>query len=459
MSTDQENRGRWVFIPAVVFCCISPFFTILRCYARFKNDWGLGKDDWAMLVSTIFCMAMNGILIAATRYGYGKPGDSLDHFDKLKALEFFTISQIFYKVTINLTRASIVLLYLRLFPDQRFRKICRAFMVLITLYGIVTTLTTIFQCGPYVPKSWEKSNPNGTCINTTAFWYANGGISILEDFVILVLPVRTLWNLKMPRGSRVAVIALFFLWAFVAVVTTPRMIALRVTANSADPTHDISATGWTVVEANIAIICACLPSCRKLFSCVMPRFFHRSTAPRDEEIELQQRNKKHTPILLNQAQFASYPHPYHGDDVPGPSSQGVLSDFPPKAAFPGTRLPQHTGSREFDHVEHQQRSGSRLDAAGPSKSPEEGHRKPSRANSIRRSLSRASQRVRDHARNSYLKPTLEEGSSSLAQLKQPEDGRTNDSRSSLAAESTNTQSMNDEEAEYSQAAEFPTRFL
>ncbi|RDW65585.1 hypothetical protein BP5796_10277 [Coleophoma crateriformis] len=459
MSTNQVNRGHWVFIPAVVFSCLSPIFTILRYYARFQKKWDFGKDDWVILVSTVFCMAMNGILIAATCYGYGKPGESLDHFDKLKAMEFFILSQIFYKITINLTKASIVLLYLRIFPDQRFRQICRGLLVLTALYGTATTLATVFQCGPFVTKAWDTSNSNGTCINTTGFWYANAGFNILADLIILVLPIRTLCKLHMPTGPKLAVIAVFALGAFVIIATIIRMTALHVTAKSSDPTHDISATSWTIVEANVAIICACLPSCRMLLSCVLPRFFPRSTDRQVEEIELQERNKKHTPDLPNQAQFASRPLPYHGDDVPGPSSQGILSDLPPKAEIPGTGLPQHTGSREFNHIEHQESSGSRLYAAGPSKSPEEGHRMPSRANSLRRSLSKASQRVRDHTRNSYLKPTLEEGSSSLAQLKQPEDARINEGRPSLAAESMNAQSMNDEESEYLQAAESPTGFL
>lgn len=119
------------------------------------------------------------------------------------------MSQIFYKCSINLTKASILLLYLRLFVQKPFRLLCWILLGFVTAYGIATTLASTFQCNP-IPRAWNKALP-GKCLNTTIFWYTNAGFSILGDIIILVIPMPVIYSLKLRLNQKISLMFVFAL--------------------------------------------------------------------------------------------------------------------------------------------------------------------------------------------------------------------------------------------------------
>jgi hypothetical protein len=125
--------------------------------------------------------------------------------------QYFYISQFTYKISINATKASILLLYLRIFVQERFRMICWILMGFVAAFGTATTLASIFQCTP-IPRTWDKSI-KGVCLNTTIFWYTNAGFSIVGDLILLILPMPILYNLKLPLNQRLALMMVFSLGA------------------------------------------------------------------------------------------------------------------------------------------------------------------------------------------------------------------------------------------------------
>jgi len=118
-------------------------------------------------------------------------------------------SQYFYKLSINLTKASIILLYLRLFVQKPFRIACWILLGFVSVYGLATELGSILQCDP-IQRSWNKAIP-GKCINTTIFWYANAAFSILGDVIILVLPMPVIYQLKLQLNQKLSLMVVFAL--------------------------------------------------------------------------------------------------------------------------------------------------------------------------------------------------------------------------------------------------------
>jgi len=121
----------------------------------------------------------------------------------------FWVLQIFYKFTINLTKTSILLLYLRIFSAK---SVCR--WVYVTLgyvlcYAVASIFATIFQCTP-IPRIWNHGL-EGDCINLTAFWYANAASNIFSDIVILTLPMPLIGGLQLPRRQKFGLIFVFAL--------------------------------------------------------------------------------------------------------------------------------------------------------------------------------------------------------------------------------------------------------
>jgi len=186
-------------------------------------------------------------------------------------LRMFVFSQYFYKCSINLTKASILLLYLRLFVQKPFRIICWVLMGFVGAFGVSTLGASIFQCMP-ITRSWNKAI-KGNCINTTEFWYANAAFSILGDIIILVLPMPVIYQLRLRLNQKISLMAVFALGGFIIVTSVLRMTTLDTTSKSPDPTWEVGATTWTIIEPNIAIICACLPLFRMPLARLFPKLF------------------------------------------------------------------------------------------------------------------------------------------------------------------------------------------
>jgi hypothetical protein len=80
-------------------------------------------------------------------------------------------------------------------------------MFVIVGYGTATTLASIFQCTP-IRKAWIPSTP-GHCINVGATWYAVAALAITTDIALIILPVREVLKLNLPKTQKIALVMLF----------------------------------------------------------------------------------------------------------------------------------------------------------------------------------------------------------------------------------------------------------
>ena len=167
-------------------------------------------------------------------------------------------------------------------------------------YAVASILATIFQCTPVV-RTFDHDTP-GTCINLTAFWYANAVANILGDFAILALPMPVVNSLHLPRRQRLGLMMVFALGGLlvfpyfvafplliadsVCVTSILRMTTLEAGSKSKDQTYGTYvSTVWTTVEANTGIICACLPMLKSPLSRFFPRLFLRGTQENTSQYE------------------------------------------------------------------------------------------------------------------------------------------------------------------------------
>ncbi|KAI0007119.1 hypothetical protein F4779DRAFT_593425 [Xylariaceae sp. FL0662B] len=209
--------------------------------------------------------------MAACTYGFGQHIYNLSRDNRLLTLKLYYVAQAFYKVTLNLTKASILLLYLRIFVQRWFKITCYVMLSIIVSYMLATTASSIWQCTP-IPRAWDKSIP-GTCISITKNWYANAGFSIATDLIILGLPMQPIYHSKLPSRQKWALMIVFALGLFVTVTSILRMQTLDFSSTSPDTTYDITSSIWTVIEENLATICACLPMCKSPLEWLFPSIF------------------------------------------------------------------------------------------------------------------------------------------------------------------------------------------
>lgn len=122
--------------------------------------------------------------------------------------QYYWYIQTFYKLCLNLTKVSILLLYLRIFTQKWFRICCYVLISLVVTYGLVSLFySSVFQCHP-IAKAYHKDLP-GHCIDVIKTWKANAGFSIASDVMILVLPMPLIKSLHMSIKHKLGLALLF----------------------------------------------------------------------------------------------------------------------------------------------------------------------------------------------------------------------------------------------------------
>lgn len=107
----------------------------------------------------------------------------------------------------GLVKASLVIFYLQIFEQRRFRHVCFGVLSYIAVSTIIIQFLTIFSCKPI--RSFWNRDIKGTCLNINAIAYANSANAILQDLIILILPMPSLFKLKMKIWRKVAVGLMF----------------------------------------------------------------------------------------------------------------------------------------------------------------------------------------------------------------------------------------------------------
>ena len=150
-------------------------------------------DNYVALLVSISC------LVAAGDLGCWIPTNTV--------LKTFWLEEMLYKVTINLTKISILVLYLRIFPAKRLRMRIKLVMLFVFVYAIGSIGATAVECLP-IAKIFDHTL-DGVCINTVAFWYTNGFFNTLGDIAVLVLPLGSVNNLQLPRRQKLGLYIIF----------------------------------------------------------------------------------------------------------------------------------------------------------------------------------------------------------------------------------------------------------
>lgn len=260
------------------------------------------------------------------------------------------------------TKISILLLYLRIFPDTVstwFRRGCFVLIGLCVAYCFAAIFSTAFECTP-VSFAWLKwdGQHTGHCFNTVAQIYASAGINILFDLLVFFLPFPKLIKLDISKQKRVGILATFTLGLFVTACSVIRLQFLVQWGTSSNPTWDYNAIAiWSVVEGNATVICACMPAMagiiKKLWrqtigsmisSSASRKHSDRSVNRRPDDVELSGMHRMPSRgIRKTQVVSAEY-------DVRTPSSEGEELELVDKSTYqPPHSLDKrmHTYSKEW----------------------------------------------------------------------------------------------------------------
>ncbi|KAF7540564.1 hypothetical protein G7054_g1261 [Neopestalotiopsis clavispora] len=124
----------------------------------------------------------------------------------------------------------------------------------------VQCIPTEYLWNPTIPA---KCFPVGT---VSRYSYFVGSFTAFTDVVLGIVPIAAFWKLKLPTRSKVGLCILMGCTLFAAVCSIVKTTKLTTLSDYSD--FPYSSTGliiWAVVEANVIIIAACLPTLRPFF--------------------------------------------------------------------------------------------------------------------------------------------------------------------------------------------------
>ncbi|KAF7155718.1 hypothetical protein CNMCM6106_006000 [Aspergillus hiratsukae] len=251
------------------FSALSTFFVALRLFTRFQLIKSPGTDDYTIAAALCFGWCTFAFLLQEVHYGLGQPMATLSNEQKKLQLKALWLSIPFYNMSLKLTKASIVYLYLRLFPTAKFVLAARIILGIIVLYGLWTVISAVLNCLP-VNSFWDIS-VQGRCIPKGFLWFFNAAMNILTDLCVLVLPIPVLSRLRLPRRQKIGVIFIFATGGFACVTSMVRLNYLTRATHTTDYTKDNGPIAvWSQIELNMGIICSCLPPLQPLVTRVFP---------------------------------------------------------------------------------------------------------------------------------------------------------------------------------------------
>ncbi|KAE8151909.1 hypothetical protein BDV25DRAFT_128402 [Aspergillus avenaceus] len=179
----------------------------------------------------------------------------------LRISEFLLIfSTIFLKISISLYLKRLFL------KSKKWKIFFWCFIAFNTITSALDAAVIFPQCTP-VEYNWNKS-VEGRCWSSTAIdaiGIAQGVIAASTDFVLSILPIIFLWNIKLPKRVKVGICGIMALGFASGAFAIARTTLVPSLTRTEDPTWDlVDLFMWAVLEATFGVVAAAAPSVRPL---------------------------------------------------------------------------------------------------------------------------------------------------------------------------------------------------
>ncbi|KAA6413348.1 MAG: hypothetical protein FRX48_03094 [Lasallia pustulata] len=254
---------------------LSIIFVLLRFYTRSLQKNAFGIDDWLMLPALATVTAMGITLVIGTHlkaFAYPTSTMSLTQIIRYPFLYFMILSYGFIKLSISF-------FYRRLFVSSRgawFDWATKISIAVVILWIISFFFGYMFSCGTHISARWISFEDNAKYYGALPDLNSAFVVSdLITDIMILCLPLPVIWNLHMTTGRKLVVTGILATGAVSIGAAIIKVIPAFELTNG-DLTHggltahvdpELSVTiilFWSMIEAGLGAIAACLPTLHPL---------------------------------------------------------------------------------------------------------------------------------------------------------------------------------------------------
>ncbi|KAL5594391.1 hypothetical protein BROUX41_001326 [Berkeleyomyces rouxiae] len=280
------DRGPQVFRTVLATAILATLFFAARMYCRIFIIRNFTIDDRFLLVAWVVAIGLSCDIMIGASAGIGRhDGDISDQQVVVIRKTEYTFT-VLYNLCLALTKTSILLFYLRLSRNiNSFLRLSSWFLIgVLNVSAIVLTLMNIFQCSP-VKASWTPITGNVKCILLLKQFLCAAPINVITDLAILLLPLPVLTGMKLPLRQKIVLVSTFLLGIFITIIDVVRLYFLQkayqnVPEDDSTPGpfgpqldlmwHGALAVTWSLVEVNLGIVWACIPTLKPLVIRILP---------------------------------------------------------------------------------------------------------------------------------------------------------------------------------------------
>ncbi|KAK1979899.1 hypothetical protein LZ30DRAFT_724896 [Colletotrichum cereale] len=209
---DANESERVKLTSMTLFFILPTVSIILRMIVKSVKWSAWGADDSTILPAYVILIGFVPVNIFSERNGAGNNVWTLS-FDQLDQFFLsFYISQALYYVSLALIKASILFMFLRIFPGDRVRLALWGTQAVNLMMCLACLFAALFQCQPLslAWKSWSRDR-SGRCINQPHLALSHGLFNVALDVWMLILPVIQIWRLNMKLRQKLGYISMFCL--------------------------------------------------------------------------------------------------------------------------------------------------------------------------------------------------------------------------------------------------------
>lgn len=239
----------------------------LRLWVRIrwlKKSWW---DDWLMVIAAFFSCGTTAVVIMATQiYGWDIHVWDLQLSQMETGRKASMAGQGLFLLASSFVKMSILVSYLRIAPERSlFRRLVWATFAVVVLAMVVFFVLLWTQCIP-TSSYWNLFANHRDCMPEGPPLVAQIVINVVTDFIIYVVPMPTLFHLRLPSSQRIGLMVLFGVGGVIVVAGSFRAYWVHYVLYD---TYDVTWEGfyiwiWTAIETNAGVICGCIPALKPL---------------------------------------------------------------------------------------------------------------------------------------------------------------------------------------------------
>ncbi|CAA9958566.1 hypothetical protein PTMSG1_02116 [Pyrenophora teres f. maculata] len=273
--SDPVNLHAMILGFTVPSLILSVAFLGIRFYGKGLLRQILGLDDYIMLAAMVFALPVTIFPMASLKLGLGLHTWDLKPEWHAPYWKMVYTADVLFPMACSLTKISLCLTYLNLFPGPSTKIFCYTISTFVTCYTVACLFMSLFQCSP-ITSFWD-SNAKPECIDMRVALEVIAALNSFSDCVVYLWPAKPLWSLQLPLRQRIGLICLFGIGLLVCITGILRMYYLKVFFESYDMLwHGTAVWIVMVLELDIGIICGCLSGVKPVMSVLFPALFGSS---------------------------------------------------------------------------------------------------------------------------------------------------------------------------------------